>query len=172
MSIKHDLSSAYVQERRKWETRPVMIDTQYIGPQIVDGKMRPGFTDGTYIEPLPREQGGRYPYIYQEYPKMLYKAHRADGGPKVDLDSSGTRIVHSEGEERSALASGWHDGQEAAIQAIHDEDQNFAKLAAERAAQERRMSAKAQAEAAAVDESTIQHVPSIPETPIKPRGVK
>lgn len=103
---------------------------------------------------------------------MLYKAVRADGGPRVNLEDGGYCIVASEVEHRGKTALGWHDGQNEAIAAIHAEDREWSELAANRAANERTMSAKARAEANAVDESTIQHVPSIPETGIKSRGVK
>jgi hypothetical protein len=46
----------------------------------------------------------------------------------------------------------------------------FARLAANRAHTERWMSDKARAEAREIDESTIEHLPVIPETPIKKRG--
>ena len=166
MGIQHGQQSAYVQERRKWETQPVMIDAQWIAPQVIDGVQRAGFMDGTFIQPLPHEQGGRYPYHYQEFPKMLYKAERADGGPRI----SETLTVHSEQEESNAKSRGWCEGQEAAIAAVRDQDKEFAKLAAERNFETRRMSEKARAEVDAYEEVSAIHLPTIPETPIKKRG--
>ena len=163
MGIQYGQQSAYVQERRKWETQPVMIDAQWIAPQVIDGVQRAGFMDGTFIQPLPREQGGVYPFIPSEFPKMLYKAARADGGPRI----SEQLIVHSEQEESNALSRGWSIGQEAAIEAVTAQDREFAKLAAERSFEARRMSPKAQAEIAAHEEASSTHLPTIPETPIR-----
>jgi hypothetical protein len=166
LGIQHGQQSAYVQERRKWETQPVMIDAQWIAPQMIDGQMREGFMDGTYIQPLPHEQGGKFPYRYQEFPKMLYKAERADGGPRI----AEQLIVHSEIEESGAVRRGFVAGQDEAVAAIKAQDREFAKLAAERNHDVRRMSDKAKAEVEAHDDASSIHLPTIPETPIKKRG--
>lgn len=168
MGVKHGMESAYIQERRKWEMRPVLVDAQWVAPQIIDGQHRPGYMDGTYVEPLSREDGGRGNYEYQPYPKMLFKASRADGGPQI----SDYAIADDPAHEKRLTAQGWVDGQENAIDAIHRQDQEFAKLHANRLYQERLMSPKAQAEANAVDESTSVHTPVIPETPRRGRPRK
>ncbi len=172
MGIQHGQQSAYVQERRKWEMRPVMIDAQWIAPQVIDGVKRPGFMDGTFIQPLARSDGGRaIEGDLPDYPKMLYKAVRADGGPRVDVfeSGSGTLIVHSQNEENAERGRGWCVSQEAAIQAIRDEDKMFAELAANRNYTDRNLSERAKAEIQAVEDASSTHVPEIPRTP-KRRG--
>lgn len=140
MGIQHSQASAYVKEMQKWESRPVLVGD-------------------TMIMPLPPSEGGKAGHPFQPYPKMLYRAVRANGGPKI----AGNLTVESEREQAYQETQGWHDGQEKAIQAIHDEDTEFARLAANRAHNERLMSPNAKAEAAAFDEHTIQHQPVIPE---------
>lgn len=149
MGIHHSPQSAFVKEMAKWEHRPVMIGD-------------------TMIMPIPVDQGGKANAPFQPFPKMLYRAERADGGPQI----SGTLIVHSDTEEKRERERGWCEGPDAAIAAVKAEDLEFATLAANRAFQERRMSDHARAEAAAVDEATAQHVPVIPETPKRGRPRK
>ena len=149
MAIHRAPEDAYVKEQAKWERQSVMIN-------------------GTYIEAIPVSQGGRKDFPLTEYPKMLYRAESADGGPRI----SNTIIAESEGHERSLLSSGWSVGPEAAIAAVHDQQLEFARLAANRAHNEKWMSEAARKEAAVVDESTMQHLPSIPETPIVRRQTK
>lgn len=171
MAVRHGQESAYIQERRKWETQPVVVDAQWVSSQVVDGQVKPGYMDGTYITPLSKADGGRAPYVFQEYPKWLYKASRAEGGPVV----SDSKLVHSEAEEANSRSRGFCVGQDEAIAAIHAEDLEHAKLAANRSWEERRMSHHARSEAAIVDEASIQHVPEIPQTPVKrgrPRKVQ
>ncbi len=131
----------------RWEQRPVLVN-------------------GTYIEPIPMADGGKGGHPFCEYPKMLYKAESADGGPRI----SGTKIVSDESQERMALGSGWSDGQQSALDAVEARNLEFAKLAANRAYNEKWMSESARSEANAIDEQTIQHLPEIPSTPIKKRG--
>lgn len=104
---------------------------------------------------------------YEPYPKVLYRAGRPDHG---NVKITGSLTVHSIEQEDVAKGQGWAESQEQAIAAVHDRDTEYAKLAAERAYHERRMSEKAQQEAAAVDSQTVYHVPVIPETPIRRRG--
>lgn len=163
LAIRYGQESAYVQERRKWEQRPVMIDSQWVEPQKIDGVMRAGFMDGTYVQPLSVAEGGRGEYVHQEYPKMLYRARRADGGPQIDSHL----VVESEREESVERMRGWHPTQEGAIEAIHAEDREFARLAAERHYHERHMSDGAQREARAAEEEASGHLPAVPETPIR-----
>ncbi len=147
MGIQRSQEDSWTQEMRKWEHRPVLVN-------------------GTYIEPLEIEKGGKKDFPHQEYPKAMYRAERADGGPRI----CDFQIAQSEGHQQLMESQGWHARQEDAIAGIHAQDLEFAKLAANRAHTERWMSPKAQAEAQAIDEATIQHVPEIPRTPIKKRG--
>lgn len=148
MGIARGQEDGYVKEMAKWESRPV-------------------FVNGAYIEPIPFADGGKGGAPHQEYPKMLYRADSFDGGPRI----SGKTIVHDESGERIAVGQGWCVTQEQAIASVAERHLLMAKLAAERAHNERWMGEKARAEAAAIDESTMEHVAVIPETPIKKRGL-
>ena len=110
---------------------------------------------------------GRSPAMFTEYPLMLYKAVRSpNGGPPL-LDH---HIVNDEQQERNMQSRGFVRGPDNAIKALDANELSVAIAAAERANIDRHMSERAQAEARAVDESTISHLGEIPRTPIKPRG--
>lgn len=147
MSIQRTQEDSWTKEMAKWESRPVLVN-------------------GTYVQPIPYEQGGRGGAPVTEYPKMIYRAESADGAPRI----AGCKIVADESQERMACGQGWSVTQEAALEAVHAQQREFARLAANRAHNERWMSDQAKAEAQAADESTIEHLPVIPETPIKKRG--
>lgn len=134
---------------RKWEHRPVLVN-------------------GTYVEPLPMDQGGKQNFPHQEYPKMLYRAESADGGPRI----ADMITVQGPVEEAQQCGRGFSVTQEEAIKQLAAQQLEFAKLAANRAYLEKRMSPNAQAEAAALDETTMQHLPEIPAQPITRRGRK
>lgn len=149
MGIQRSQEDAWTMEMRKWEHRPVLVN-------------------GTYIEPLSVAEGGKFNAPHQEYPKTVYKMEAADGGPRVgDYDT-----VHDASEESRANSRGYFSDQHDAIRRLEAQQLEFATLAANRVYHERLMSAKARAEAAIVDESTMQHLPVIPETPITRRGRK
>ncbi len=149
MSIHRTPQDGYTQEMRKWEQRPV-------------------FVNGAYIEPLSVAEGGRMGAERTEYPKMLYRAESADGGPRI----CATHIVHNSDQEALSLGQGWFVRQEDAIEGVHATHREMARLAANRAHNDRWMSDAARAEAAAADESTIQHLPAVPVTPIRKRRTK
>jgi len=112
---------------------------------------------------------GKYPYMYQEYPKMLYKADRTTGKPHIVAN----RTVENEGQERIANGEGFVEGQDKAIALFLEHEQRDAVLAGNRAFHETKMSEKAQAEATVAEvEAGVRHLPSVPETPIKKRGRK
>lgn len=144
MGIQRSQEDSWTKEMAKWEMRPVLVG-------------------GTYIEPIPFAQGGRAGAPHQEYPKAMYRAEMADGGPRI----SDYKTVPDAWQEDVAKGQGWHARQEDAIQAVHDRLRELATIAANRAAQDKWMSPHAQAEAAAADESTMQHLGEIPETPIR-----
>lgn len=146
MGIARTQDDSYVKEMAKWEMRPVNVN-------------------GTYVEPLPVALGGRGGADRTEFPKMVYRAEAADGGPRI----AGFQIARDESHERQLLAQGYAVTQEAAIAAVHAQHLEFAKLAANRAHNDKWMGDKAKAEASAADEATMQHLPSIPETPIRRR---
>lgn len=150
MGIQRSQEDAWTKEMAKWEARPVMI----------------GGKNGTYVEPIPYAEGGRGGAPFAEYPKAMYRAESAMGGPRI----SAYQEVPDEIAERLAYGQGWRARQEDALELVHENAREMARLAANRAHNERWMSDKAKAEAAAVDESTIEHLPAIPVTPIKKRG--
>jgi hypothetical protein len=147
MGIQRSQEDSWTREMRKWEQRPVLVN-------------------GTYIEPIPFAEGGRGGAPHQEYPKMLVKADYVNGTAQM-VDYV---IVKNEGEELLQLGNGWSLTQQDAIENIAKRQLELATLAANRAHNDRWMSDKAKAEAAAYDETKAEHVPAIPETPIKPRG--
>ena len=139
--IVHNPASPYAREMAKWE----MGYSPY-GP--------PG---------RPREVIG-----YQEYPAMFYKMARSK--------TNGDFIVEhyteaaDENEARNLMSRGYRQGQEAAIKFVEEREQEVAVATAERHFHDRRMSEKAQAEARRADDASAQHVPEVPETPIRKRG--
>ncbi len=114
----------------------------------------------------PRSQGGMRPDSFEAYPKAMYRAGRPD---QANVKIVASQTVRSEGEEDVAYGQGWRPTQEAAIALVHQTHTEHGKLAAERAFHEFRMSEQAQREAAAFEGETVQHVPVIPETPIRKR---
>jgi hypothetical protein len=95
------------------------------------------------------------------YPCRMYLVKRADTG-------GGVVIVHSadavdEAQERNFRSRGYYNGLAEAAEALTASEQEAAVLAAERGANERGMSDKAKAEAAAFEEGVSGHVPVIPE---------
>lgn len=141
--IQHNRASAYAQEMAKWE-----MDSHEYGT--------PG---------RPRAQIG-----VQPYPAMFYRVEREEtgGGVKV-LERA---VADDETMARNLLSRGFHNGLQAAADALAATEQESAKLAAERNFHERRMSDRARAEAEAADDATVAHLPEVPTTPINPkRGV-
>src|SRR6266446_4161758 len=138
MAVMWSQDSEYAKERRKWESQ----DTQF-------------------------GSAGR-PFVYAEYPLMLYRAKRRPEGGKEPLLEHFT--VEDEQQERNMQSRGWVRGPDHAIKALEDSERGLAQAAAERAYQDKRMSERAQAEATAVDETTISHLGEIQRTPIHKKG--
>lgn len=149
MGIQRSQEDQWTKEMAKHESRPVLVN-------------------GTYIEPVPFANGGKGGAPFQEYPKMLYKAESANGGPRI----AATMLAHDEWGERTLLGQGWAITQEAALATVEAQQREFARLAANRAHNDKWMSEAAKAEANAVDEATMEHMPAIPETPIVKRQAK
>jgi hypothetical protein len=106
------------------------------------------------------------PYDYREWPKMLYRGTTTSAG-RVEVEQ---RIVSTDGEEQDALASGWMTNPERAKVAETTRQEAIGTAAAERAYSDRRMSAGAQAEAAAADAAAgAKHLGEIPERARRPR---
>lgn len=150
MGIQRAAEDPWVKEMAKHEARPVMI----------------GGRNGTYVEPIPFSEGGKGGMPFFEFPKAMYRAESALGGPRI----SAMKQVGNESEELLAHGQGWRAKQEDAIDLVHANALEVAKLAANRVHNERWMSEGARAEAAAADEATMEHLPSVPVTPIRKPG--
>ena len=129
------------------------------------------------------------PYSYQEYPKMVFKAQRGPNGKVIVLEgppdmaqttwrddllakeqnriqffnNSNQKTVGDESEHKAALNAGWRDHPDDAIKHYEERELAISDATAERHYADSKMSEKAQAEAAEVDNSTEFHVPFIPE---------
>lgn len=101
------------------------------------------------------------PYVYREFPKMLYRGLTTTAG-RLEVEQ---RIVGSEHEETLAAGAGWLTTSTAASEAETRRQEDLGTAAAERAAADRQMSPQAQAEAAAIDQRTLKHLGEIPEQP-------
>lgn len=112
------------------------------------------------------EKGKRGPRVFVAFPKMVYKAGRNAVGKIEILEHA---IVETVDEERNLQSRGFMAGQAAALSVCESEALNLAKLAANRAYQERTMSDVARAEAETYERSQDEHVAEIPVTP-KKRG--
>ena len=105
------------------------------------------------------------PYVYEEYPKALYRGTTTAG--RVTLE---TRAVETERDEADLRAFGWVMNPQAAVDAETQRQEAIGTAAAERAYTDRAMSASAQAEAARADEAAgARHLGEIPERPRRPR---
>lgn len=102
-----------------------------------------------------------------KWPAMFY---RVDHGPNLSPEIVAREEAADENHAARLYARGFGNGAAEAMEIFTKRQAEIATLAANRAHQEQRMSDKARAEAAVVDASTSDHVPVIPETPIKRRG--
>ena len=128
------------------------------------------------------------PYVYREYPRMVYKAVQhpktgqmfcmaIDPSPMMFsfpqeyqnacaatamLNRQCYRVVQDDTEFRIAKNDGWHESPGQALSG-HEEDhwKTVVEDTAKRHFSDRRMSPEAQAEAAAVDASTEHQVPDV-----------
>ena len=131
--------TAYATERLKWEYQEFAIG---------------------------EERGQRGPRVHEEFPKMVYKAGR-NADNQIDLIDQA--IAGDEDELRKLISRGFVDGPAQAVAKAEAQEREIAKLAANRAFLDRRMSPEAQAEAQAYEDATPGHVAEIPVAP-KKRG--
>lgn len=120
------------------------------------------------------------PYVFEPFPKMLYKASkRPDGvysvGESEDSVFGGRdraaeeftkrcqRIVKNEREEQAALEQGWRATQGEAMELLKVKEEYISTAAAHRLYEDRNLGEKAQREAAEADAATPEHLPAIPE---------
>src|SRR5262245_49879051 len=108
------------------------------------------------------------PYVYREFPKMLYRATTLVTG-RLEVEQ---KLVGSPGEEVLATGTGWLPHPQDACDAETRRQEGLGTAAAERAWDDRRLSPAAQAEAAAVDQTTLRHLPEIPATPVRRRPAR
>lgn len=105
------------------------------------------------------------PYVFRPYPKMLYRGRTLTNG-SLDVEQ---RIVGSEADELLAAGAGWCPRPDEATDAEVRRQEGLGTAAAERAWADRRLSPRAQAEAAAVDQTTAKHLGEIPIAPKRGR---
>jgi hypothetical protein len=106
------------------------------------------------------------PYVYHPYPAMLYKAGRINDGPLGIVD---TVTVANEQEAANMKSRGYCVGPKEAIEAMEQQQLEFAKLSAEREYEKRhKLSEGAVAEVVAAENAHgSEHLPTIEETPIR-----
>ena len=119
--------------------------------------------DGT--RPIPVSEGGRGEFVYEEFPKMIYKGGRIGGRPAIVE----TRTVHDRDDEQRALDEGFRVSQVEALAYLDAQELEFAKLSANQNYHAQRMSEKAQAELETFNQGRALHQPVMPEQPIKRR---
>jgi len=108
------------------------------------------------------------PYVYREYPRMLYRGVTRTSG-LVEVEQ---KIITSDTDQAVAQGAGWVAHPQQAITAETQRQEAPGIAAAERAYRDRAMSAAAQAEAAAADGASAKHLGAIPERPKRPSRKK
>lgn len=134
MPVEYGQSSRYAQEMRRWNAH----HSEFGAP-------------------------GR-PYVFQEFPKRVYRADRVDGQVKI-VES---KEVGDDDAEMIERGKGFRFSQQDALDLITGEQLTHGRLAAEREweIQHGKHSDKAIAEVRAVEAASSEHVPVIAETPI------
>ena len=135
------------------------------------------------------------PYKFRPFPRMIFKAQKVNGKPHVMMpdpnrfeyktrdefkaafdykqrfDSECQRIVQSEAEFSRAMEDGWRASPDEAIQHVMGRDDMISRETAEREYRDQKMSEPARREIkAAKDAAGNEHLPEIPETPVRRRG--
>lgn len=139
----------------------------------------------------PKRDGGHRPNGFEAFPMMVYRAQVKANGQAACLDfphyvgdpakdmqediriaafnRSCQMIVRSADELDRYTAQGWYSGPAEALEGHQRQQKELADIAAARHFQDARLGELARAEAQRADDATHQHVPAIPETPIRPR---
>lgn len=142
------------------------------------------------------DEGPGNPYRYRPFPKMVYIAKKFKGkivcmaapphpvefvNPKEyeRADEAAAiftrecqRIVNDETEFQKAMEAGYRESPAEAVEHAEKREDRKADATAERNYDDRHMSDKAKAEARAKEDAAgAEHLPEIPRTPIKPRGM-
>lgn len=130
------------------------------------------------------------PYTFQEFPRMVYRARKRPDGVVTVFETVDARCLEpgenpapgkaeqwSRGnymeakdatEFQKAMESGWRPDPQAALEFFHAREQSIADAAAHRHYEDRNMSERAKAEAAAIEGESSEHLPEIPEARRKP----
>jgi hypothetical protein len=108
---------------------------------------------------------GVRPTHFQPYPAMMYKAVQKNPW-RFEEESAIDEVAQRNFESRGFVAG----GQQAAADAYDAGMQDLAVMAAVRAAEDRKLSPAAQAEASAAEQASSKHLGEIKTTPIKKRG--
>jgi hypothetical protein len=140
MAVLHAPDSPYAKERAKWEA----VHSEVGAP-------------------------GR-PYVKRDYPMLLHRAGPPASGLGVP-EIVETQLVESAREMESHRSRGFRPTPLEALESYAKQQFEFAELAAERNAEMLRAGDKAKAEVAAVESAAgMNHLPTIPETPIRPKA--
>lgn len=113
------------------------------------------------------DAGQRGPRVFEEFPKAMYRAGRND---KNQIDILGMEVAGDRDDEAKLFGKGLRHRQEDALALAEANEREMAKLAANRAFNDRKLSENAQKEAAEYEQSVPEHVAEIPEVPVKRRG--
>ena len=95
------------------------------------------------------------PYVYQEYPRVLYKVRLVNGQPVADVTITVNSDAELDRREREGFVKGNPD---TALAAYEAQQQAIAEAAAQAQHQANRLSATARAEYDAVDEASDEHL--------------
>jgi len=122
------------------------------------------------------------PYVFQPYPKMLYRAERRPDGVVSVVEHNDSLfggnpgaaeqfskrcqfIVKNEREEAEYLERGWRSTQAEALALFEAREMSRARSAAHRAYEDRNLSEAARAEMKEAEDATPEHVAEVPEKP-------
>lgn len=149
------------------------------------------------FEQFPSDWGANpgNPYQFREFPMMVYRAQKVNGVPMVTLPDprrydfptrdeyknafdrqanfgrENQKIVKSPEELSRAMEEGWRPTPGEAIQLVHDRDGEVSRATAEREYHDRNLSEVAQREIRAAKNAVgNEHLPEIPEKPVRRRG--
>lgn len=118
------------------------------------------------------------PFVYQEYPMMMYKAGLVRPSGIVDLHNlpdpvgiAEREVADDETMRRNLESRGFvAGGPKAAVDAWKKDQAELAAIAAARNYEDRNRGEKAQAEIAAAEAASFGHIGEVPRTPVKRRG--
>lgn len=136
------------------------------------------------------------PYVKREYPKMLYRARRLNGGgapvsiaaqPNPNqfastdeatrmaelvrvFNEENTLTVENESQRQRAMENGWRESPGEAVEAFHAKEKAISNSAAERNYDDRNLGELAKREADAASKAAAAEGKHLPEVPEQPRA--